>query len=122
MFKRVIGWFLLGLSITSAILSLHFPSCVLCDLERYGLLISGLLLMFNLERLAKLSLWIVFGIAVYQIALQYGFSTEPSWCLNAGTRCSDATVTLLGMNLSIWVMVITLTCLIALRCKGVDKE
>ena len=33
-----------------------------------------LLLMFNLERLAKLSLWIVFGIAVYQIALQYGFN------------------------------------------------
>ena len=90
-FIMLVGFCGFGLSVLSEVFGGYVP-CDLCLLQRYSMLVTGLLLMaaiysrreqkifITLYSMAMLFLLIAFSASLYQLLIQYGLVAEPAFC------------------------------------------
>lgn len=117
---KILGYFVLGVSVMSGMMAFIKPSCFLCDIERVCLLIISISILLQRNWLAFSASVITIGISTYHLLLQYHVILQPSVChvniMKMGKRisCNDMSLMIFNLPLPVYVCVISVICCVLL--------
>lgn len=110
---KIFGWFLIGVFTMSFGMSFIKPSCFLCDIERYIVLLAAICCLMARIIWAKLFFISLFFVSSYHVAIQYKLLQAPKVCnvkvLGAKrASCGDKTMQILSIPMPVYVVLLSL--------------